>query len=307
MRDRKISILLPFYNSEDTIEESIISVINQTYSDYEFILSDNASTDNSYEIIEKYLNSDRRIKYIKNEINVGAKKNYENLARLANCDYVIFISDDDFWDREYLQTLVSCSLNNPEYLAYFTKFQFVDEEGKKIKKTIELNYESEFSIIRLIKFTFNMQDIWFYGLFKKEAIIKLQFPNWWGPNNKSIYNIAYPVCYHILASGNYKYVSSELPLFFKRQRTKSLKRHLIPFFNDRAKPNYFMAFFVYLLKEFNLLYVIVKYIYHGPKSLFLLIVLFPFLILFSLKRIFYDSTKAFIKNHKNNYKHKADI
>ncbi len=62
-----VSIIIPVYNSEKYLEETILSVINQSYENWELLLIDDCSTDKSYEIIQKYLEKDKRIKYLKNK------------------------------------------------------------------------------------------------------------------------------------------------------------------------------------------------------------------------------------------------
>ena len=66
-----VSIITPVYNAEKYLEETILSVINQSYKNWELLLIDDCSTDKSYEIIQKYLKTDKRIKYLKNEKNSG--------------------------------------------------------------------------------------------------------------------------------------------------------------------------------------------------------------------------------------------
>ena len=103
MKDIKFSIIMPAYNVEDSIEESIKSVFNQTYTNYELIVIDDCSTDNTYEVVKKYSN----IKLLQTPVNSrqGAARN----IGLNNCtgDYILFLdADDEFYDNYVFEKLV---------------------------------------------------------------------------------------------------------------------------------------------------------------------------------------------------------
>lgn len=102
MNNIKFSIIMPAYNAEDSIEESIKSVLNQTYSNFELIVIDDCSTDNTFNTVKKYPN----VKLLQTPINSrqGAARN----IGLNNCssDYVLFLDADDiFFDNQVLEKL----------------------------------------------------------------------------------------------------------------------------------------------------------------------------------------------------------
>ena len=91
----KISVLTPAYNAEKYIEEAIESILNQTFTDFEFIIIDDCSTDKTWEIIQKYKEKDKRIVAIKNEKNLGIAGNRNRLKKLAKGKYVVWQDADD--------------------------------------------------------------------------------------------------------------------------------------------------------------------------------------------------------------------
>lgn len=122
-----ISIVMPSYNTEKYISESINSVLAQTYTNWELIIVDDCSTDNTDEIIKPYL-SDERIKYLKNEKNSGAAISRNYALREAKGKYVAFLDSDDTWEPEKLEKQV----------------RFMEESGYKFTYTdyrIQLNGE----------------------------------------------------------------------------------------------------------------------------------------------------------------------
>ncbi len=90
-----LSVGMPVYNSENFISESIESILNQSYDDFELIISDNASTDATFTICEDYKKQDSRIKLIRNRINLGASENYNSVFKLASGKFFKWASSND--------------------------------------------------------------------------------------------------------------------------------------------------------------------------------------------------------------------
>ena len=89
----KISVLIPVYNAEAFLENSINSILNQTYRDFELLLLNDCSKDNSEKIIKTY--TDSRIKYFKNDQNLGISGSRNKLMDLAQGEYLAIMDNDD--------------------------------------------------------------------------------------------------------------------------------------------------------------------------------------------------------------------
>lgn len=99
MNSPLVSIILSVYNGEKYLDESIQSILNQTFQDFEFIIIDDCSTDNSVEIIQKYKNQDTRIQFLQKEKNIGLKGFVENLnigIQKSRGKYIARMDQDDF-------------------------------------------------------------------------------------------------------------------------------------------------------------------------------------------------------------------
>ena len=83
----RIAIGMPVYNGEKYIESAISSILAQTYTDFDFIISDNASTDRTQEICLTYAARDNRIRYHRNEVNLGAAPNYNRVFQLSSNEF----------------------------------------------------------------------------------------------------------------------------------------------------------------------------------------------------------------------------
>ena len=91
-----VSIIMPSYNTANYISESINSVMNQTYKNWELIIVDDCSTDNTDEIVKKFL-KDKRIRYFKNNKNSGAAISRNKALREAKGRWIAFLDSDDLW------------------------------------------------------------------------------------------------------------------------------------------------------------------------------------------------------------------
>ena len=121
-----VSVILTSYNHHKFIREAIESVLEQTYKDFELIIVDDDSKDNSWELINSY--KDERIIKIKNEKNMRAEGFY-NAIKLSKGKYIAIHHSDDIWMPEKLEKQVMFLGENPNYAAVFTKAEIIDEKG----------------------------------------------------------------------------------------------------------------------------------------------------------------------------------
>ena len=147
MEEELVSIIMPSYNTGKFIKETINSVISQTYSNWELIIVDDCSTDNTEEIL-KNINDDRII-YLKNEKNSGAAVSRNKALREAKGRWMAFLDSDDLWVPQKLEKQIKFMKGNGYYFTY-TNYSEIDENGnlngkritgpKKITKTWMFNY-----------------------------------------------------------------------------------------------------------------------------------------------------------------------
>ena len=115
-----ISIITTVYNIENYIIECLESILNQTFNDFELIIINDCSTDNSLNIINSYAKKDKRIRIINNEKNMGCGMGRYIGISEAKGDYIAFIDGDDYVDKTYLEKLYNTSI---EYDADITVSQ----------------------------------------------------------------------------------------------------------------------------------------------------------------------------------------
>lgn len=125
----KVSVCIPTHNCGHFISEAINSVLLQDFKDYELIISDNASTDNTKNIIDSY--DDSRIKYFKNKHNIGFVNNLNLCIDLSNGEYIIFLCADDVWYPGILRKEVNVLDQNPRVVFVHTGFKHIGERSSK--------------------------------------------------------------------------------------------------------------------------------------------------------------------------------
>lgn len=133
MKKDLISIVTPVYNAAKFLDDTINSVLNQTYENFELLFVNDCSTDNSVEIIKKY--KDKRIRLINNKINSGAATSRNNGIKEAQGKYLCFLDADDLWSKFKLEKQLNFMKEN-DCAFSFTGYEFADETGKPNGKKV---------------------------------------------------------------------------------------------------------------------------------------------------------------------------
>lgn len=131
-----VSVITPVYNSERFIKNTIESVISQTYTDLELIIVDDCSTDKTEDIIKKYIDKDRRIKYIKLQKNSGAAVARNTAIKAATGRYIAFLDGDDLWNKDKLEKQIKF-MNENNIGFSFTSYNTMSEDGIKSNKVVK--------------------------------------------------------------------------------------------------------------------------------------------------------------------------
>lgn len=144
MIENLVSIVTPVYNAERFIEKTINSVQAQTYKQFEMILVDDCSPDDSAAVIKKLAALDDRIKYVKLEENAGAAVARNTGLEHAKGQYIAFIDSDDVWKPEKLAKQIAFMKKN-DYAFSYTNFEMVEEDGTVINASVPLPEKLNYS------------------------------------------------------------------------------------------------------------------------------------------------------------------
>jgi len=131
-----LSVGLFVYNGERFLEEALHSILNQTFTDFELIISDNASTDRTGEIAGAYAKRDDRIRYYRSEKNMGAGWNARRVYELATGKYFKWAAVDDLLEPDLLRRCVEILESDPDCVVAYARTKEVDENGTFIKNYV---------------------------------------------------------------------------------------------------------------------------------------------------------------------------
>ncbi|WP_404347853.1 glycosyltransferase [Sutcliffiella horikoshii] len=137
MSSSLVSVITPSYNAEKFISATIESVRTQTYTNWEMIIVDDCSKDETREILKEYAELDPRIKPIFLEENSGAAVARNTALKAAQGDYVAFLDSDDLWVPDKLEKQLAFMQKN-DYAFSFTAYNLMDESGKPLDKVISV-------------------------------------------------------------------------------------------------------------------------------------------------------------------------
>jgi glycosyltransferase involved in cell wall biosynthesis len=174
-KNPSISIGLPVFNGEQYLESALESILCQNYDDFELIISDNASTDNTKKICLLYADKDTRIKYYRNKKNIGAAKNFNKVFYLSSGEYFKWAAYDDLISSDYLQKCISILKKDKSVVLCHSKTCRIDENG-----IIVGDYDASMNSVNIDSYRpcerfgemikVNNPCWWIFGLFRKQVL-----------------------------------------------------------------------------------------------------------------------------------------
>ena len=200
-RNPPVAIGLPVYNGGKYLAESIESVLAQDLGDFDFLISDNCSTDSTWEICNHYAAKDKRIRLNRNHKNLGAIRNFELVVEKTHSPYFMWHAHDDFLSHDYIYKCYHFLLNNPEYVLCGANVQYHDEHGNPLDfHFVDTDLSNVNFLIRGKAFLENMSHLpycLFYGLIRRNAILQ-------GPWTRSVGGVDFILLFKLLQIGYMK-------------------------------------------------------------------------------------------------------
>lgn len=167
--NRFVSIIMPTFNGAHRIGPAIDSVINQSHHEWELLIIDDGSKDNTENVIKEYANGDTRIIYLNNEENIGIQKSLNKGLREARGEYIARIDDDDRWiDRDKLKKQIEFLEKNQEHVLVGTGAIVKDKNEKELFKYLNPETDEQIRGKILFKNCFIHASTMFY---KSKAMI----------------------------------------------------------------------------------------------------------------------------------------
>lgn len=245
-----VSIGMPVFNDIAFLRQALDSLANQSYRNFELIISDDCSTDGSGALCEEYARRDPRMIYIRQARNIGISRNMEFLLKQAKGRYFMWAANDDYWHRDFILTLKSGLDSNPAAVSSFCAYCQVDEVNNLIpgREHILEDYTAEKRQKRLFKLIDQFSDGFGYGLFIREKLTGVRFPVWWWINKRCAYNNIYPTLCFYLTKGNY--IVHDEVMWYNRIKEEKNVNHKVPYYG-----HFLRGFLAFTLRKFNLVAV----------------------------------------------------
>lgn len=191
----RVSIGVPVYNGARFLRATIDSLLAQTYTDFELIVCDNASTDDTEAICREYAQRDPRVRYVRNERNLGPAANYNRCFELSRGELFKWQAADDVVAPEFVARCVAALDADPSVVSAYSRTILIDDEGRPLRKydwDLELDHPSP--VVRFARMVFvnhrrhNAHEFW--GVTRSAALrrtpMKGSFPSadrilmsWW--------------------------------------------------------------------------------------------------------------------------------
>ncbi|HXV30758.1 MAG TPA: glycosyltransferase family 2 protein, partial [Sinorhizobium sp.] len=171
----RVSFGLPVYNGESFIAEAIQSLLDQDFQDFELVITDNASTDRTAEICQAFAGRDARIRYFRNERNLGAGGNFNRAFELSRGTYFKWCAHDDLISRNFLMETVRALDENADAVIAYPALQGIDSRGAmtsyKEKAQPDMKEMSPASRFRILVAAHGC-DAAMFGLWRRSALVQ---------------------------------------------------------------------------------------------------------------------------------------
>ncbi len=169
----RLGIGIPVYNGENYLEETINSLLAQTFQDFEIFISDNASNDTTEEICRRFADNDPRFHYHRYENNRGATWNFNNVFKLSRNEFFKWAPHDDLYDPKFVEKCIEVLDGDNGVVLCYTKTTIIDENGKSVKKfETNLRVDNEKPHVRFHDLLVDYMVYELYGVVRSIALRK---------------------------------------------------------------------------------------------------------------------------------------
>ena len=167
--DNKVSVIIPVFNASKFIKQTINSVLNQTYKNWEILAIDDCSTDNSFEILKHYSSKEKRIKVLQNNKNLGAFAARNLGIKMSSGEYIAFLDADDLWIEDKLEIQINFMKERKCNFTYtgFTRFHerlTVKEKNIKVPERVNYNFLMTNTVIATSTVLINIKNVGFFQM-----------------------------------------------------------------------------------------------------------------------------------------------
>lgn len=186
-----VTIGMPIYNGEKYVEETITSLLSQSYQSFQLLISDNASTDRTNKVCQKFASKDPRIIYFRQRKNIGAVNNFKYVLARVKTDFFMWAACDDLWDKNFLSDCYELIHLNSDMVLVFPNFVNINSKGDTIRTYDPQKFISRGSCTDAINYMklygADGKANLFYGLWRTKALKGKPIREFWANDISYIY------------------------------------------------------------------------------------------------------------------------
>ncbi len=197
---RHVSIGMPVFNGGATIANALDSLLTQTYTDFELLISDNASTDQTGDVCRRYAQKDKRITYVRQKKNMGIGWNFSYVLKQSRGEYFMWASADDMWAPEFISENLKSFEHNDAIIGSMSKIRFLDGTEPPINSYPLMGNMAD-NIIRYLRAPYFQYCL--HSLYKREILCRCY-------DDVNFYGHDWEIVIKTLAYGKYQVVDKIL-------------------------------------------------------------------------------------------------
>jgi glycosyltransferase involved in cell wall biosynthesis len=209
-KNPRLSIGIPVYNGENFLRELLTNLREQTFNDFEIVICDNASTDRTEQICREYAALDSRIRYHRNQTNIGANRNFNKVFELSTAPLFKWAAHDDLYDPTYLEVCVKILDENPDVIGAHAATSYINAwrqefvldpdsglyrdpaSGVQLPCDLMMGGERRFSFVRFMDVLFNTiycHEV--FGVFRRSVLerSRLLSPDFYGADKSLLLEV----------------------------------------------------------------------------------------------------------------------
>ncbi|TGL90249.1 glycosyltransferase family 2 protein [Leptospira congkakensis] len=233
----KVSVIMPAYNAVSYLEDSVKSLLDQSFKDWELLLVDDCSKDETANLAKKLAKADPRIRFIQKEKNSGSADTRNTGINLASGEYIAFLDADDLWESDFLEKMIPFMEKNKSPFS-FASYRIIDENGFEFCEPF---------LVKLKSYTYS--DLLHYnrvGLLTAIYHVPSVGKKYFDPSLKSLRD-DYALWLDILREGKVAFANSEILARYRVRRgaaTSNKKKVMLAHFRmlkNREKLSFFYA------------------------------------------------------------------
>lgn len=234
-----VTVGIPTFNRPEGLQRTLDSILAQTYSNLQVIISDNCSTDATVlPILEKYAALDKRVQFTVQKENLSIVPNFQYLLNKAQGEYFMWAADDDNWDKNFIEVCVQGMEEDKEVALCMTDLQIVGMDGEARLSKLNRGFMQDNLFARNFNFVKSTAEnkYFFCGLYRTSMVKNIPFNNNWGGDHMFIYET--------LSKGKFLYLKGRSCFYYFRGGSSTNMERVRKAFNIKNKYYFFEAYFL---------------------------------------------------------------